>query len=95
MPYRNQFFHQLSTNEKDFIVMVDVLTLHYSLVQAKRCRLEKIAHKPRTEDLNRLPNSEGSFTFAVDKRNKTLSMLTSKYIGRQPQVWIVDMKVKL
>ena len=95
MPRQDHTYHLLSTGERDFLFAVDVESLNYILMQVRRCRIVRIAETPERPDLRRLPAGPDRFRFAVNKRNKTLSMLTSKYIGRQPQVWIVDMKVKL
>ena len=95
MPFWNHSYHLLSTGVQDFLFAMNFLTLNYILMQVRRCRIVRIAETPERPDLRRLPAGPDRFRFAVNKRNKTLSMLTSKYIGRQPQVWIVDMKVKL
>ena len=95
MPRRHHTYHLLSTGEQDFLVAMNVESLNYILMQVRRCRIVRIAETLERPDLRRLPAGPDHFRFAVNKRNKTLSMLTSKYIGRQPQVWIVDMKVKL
>ena len=95
MPYWNHSYHLLSTGVQDFLLAMNDYSLNYILMQVRRCRIVRIAETPERLDLRRLPAGPDRFRFAVNKRNKTLSMLTSKYIGRQPQVWIVDMKVKL
>jgi hypothetical protein len=95
LPYWDFSCKLLSTGSRTYLIVLNRSAMSYSLIQVCRQKMLKVAISPVQIDLRRLPIGVTGFSFAVNKRNKTLSMLTSKYIGRQPQVWIVDMKVKL
>ena len=93
----NNCNYHLTTCKPSYSILIEMnhKSLAYRLLQITSRRIVMIAGLSNRCKLLGIVDVIDQDNIVANKKQQSLSIMTCKYAGRQPQVWIVDMKVKL